>query len=556
MALDSKVENAIQQIFVGLLGRPAAQQGLAYWTEQVNNGFGLEEVMANIVNEQPEYLAAIEGLTRAEAVTLHFQQLFGRNPTIDAEGNNYWINGEGAEVPVDELVLALINGAQGNDNVALDNRVIVANAYTRAAAETDTFDVETGKALLTGVTHTNTSVAAALEQIDGATFNVVAAIQDLAAAQQALEDFEEAQDMTVVEIQGLVDPLDTDSPVAVFNTRGFSLDEGSTQAQRDTAYAAARADAQHELENAEAAVAALNADDEVEAYLAALADVQAAVEALAPLLVAEGAAVGAYNANPANSSLTVDLDALDITDLTAGGWDTIVTVDDGMLEVLPAVANQPGINEMVAAVNARLVADAELVAANGAVVTTGDALDAAATGGVTAVQDLNTAQQDIPALETQIADLEAAYALNAQLAGLQGAITAAEGALSLSGFEIVELTGTVVADGGAASDNDLFMFANDDAVVTGFGDAGNDSIFFGTQYTLVAIEGDDTINTPNLGNAGALEIFWHEDGGNLMLYVEELPTAGNGTSTSDLFTIELTGYTGEFSFANGLFMAA
>ncbi|HIM07626.1 MAG TPA: DUF4214 domain-containing protein, partial [Gammaproteobacteria bacterium] len=50
----------IQEIYVGLLGRSADADGLAYWTAEIDgNTLTIEQLRANIVNEQPEYAAGL-----------------------------------------------------------------------------------------------------------------------------------------------------------------------------------------------------------------------------------------------------------------------------------------------------------------------------------------------------------------------------------------------------------------------------------------------------------------------------------------------------------------
>ena len=49
MSLSSDTATAVHQVFIGLLGRPPAKAGLAYWVEQIeaDNGFGVPEMMSN-----------------------------------------------------------------------------------------------------------------------------------------------------------------------------------------------------------------------------------------------------------------------------------------------------------------------------------------------------------------------------------------------------------------------------------------------------------------------------------------------------------------------------
>ncbi|MCK9502572.1 MAG: DUF4214 domain-containing protein [Porticoccaceae bacterium] len=126
-------ENAIQEIYLGLLGRPADAAGLAYWANDVDvNGMSLAGVRFNIVNEQPEYEDVFGGLSRAQTVNQLYLNLFNRD--AEAEGLDYWVNGGGSTVPVDLLVFALSDGAGGPDRLVLDNKIAVANYITDSAS--------------------------------------------------------------------------------------------------------------------------------------------------------------------------------------------------------------------------------------------------------------------------------------------------------------------------------------------------------------------------------------------------------------------------------------
>jgi len=172
------VEEQIQEIYIGLLGRAGDQDGVAYWAGEINNAIlTIEQVRENIVNSQPEYAAGLGAMTRAQAVTELYNRLFERAP--EDAGLEYWVNGEGATVPFDILVLALSNGAAASDRLILDNKSEAAQFYTdntpttdysavNAAAAVDSVDgtiasVNASKALITqGTTITFTSASETL----------------------------------------------------------------------------------------------------------------------------------------------------------------------------------------------------------------------------------------------------------------------------------------------------------------------------------------------------------------------------------------------------------
>lgn len=142
--------NDVQSLYVGLLGRSADPAGLQYWSNQLDSGtISLEQLRANIVNEQPEYLSGIGSQSRSEAVSSIYENLFNRPP--EAEGQSYWVTGGGKDVNFDQLVLALINGASEEDTTALSNRVEVANTFTEASKQTDGFNISSASIALENV---------------------------------------------------------------------------------------------------------------------------------------------------------------------------------------------------------------------------------------------------------------------------------------------------------------------------------------------------------------------------------------------------------------------
>ncbi|WP_404471161.1 beta strand repeat-containing protein [Vreelandella venusta] len=150
----------IQKVYLGLLGRPADAEGLAYWNEEIENGtLTLEQLRANIVNEQPEFAGGPGQLSRADFVTQLYANMFGREPDDAAD---YWLTGDGASVNLDQLVMAFTDGASEEDTVALNNRATIAQQITDAnlALEDD------AATLLEGVTNDPATVTAAKQAVE------------------------------------------------------------------------------------------------------------------------------------------------------------------------------------------------------------------------------------------------------------------------------------------------------------------------------------------------------------------------------------------------------
>ena len=128
------VSAQIQEIYIGLLGRAADKAGLDYWTEQIDaDNLTIETLRANIVNEQTEYLQGLGSMTRAQTVAELYNRLFERS--TDSAGLEYWVNGGGATVNVDQLILALSDGASATDRLVLDNKTTAAEYYTNTVNE-------------------------------------------------------------------------------------------------------------------------------------------------------------------------------------------------------------------------------------------------------------------------------------------------------------------------------------------------------------------------------------------------------------------------------------
>ncbi|UQG60150.1 DUF4214 domain-containing protein [Marinobacter sp. M3C] len=160
------VEQQVQQIYIGLLGRAADKAGLDYWTNEITTGvLSIEQLRANIVNEQPEYADGLGLLSRAQVVSELYQNLFER--AAESAGLNYWVSGEGSSVNIDQLVLALTNAAGANDRLALDNKTEAATYY---AANVGTgFTRDGAKAAVDSVDGTRASVLDSKAATDGGT---------------------------------------------------------------------------------------------------------------------------------------------------------------------------------------------------------------------------------------------------------------------------------------------------------------------------------------------------------------------------------------------------
>ena len=153
----------IQSIYLGLLGRPAETDGLRFWTNILNSGqMTIDQIRENFVNNQPEYLNGQGAMSRADAVRDLYKNLYQREP--DADGFEYWVNGEGAQIPMDQLVLAMTNplGAGQEDLQVLFNKTTLANQISPML---DYLSVAEFADVLNSVSATEESLDAALAAV-------------------------------------------------------------------------------------------------------------------------------------------------------------------------------------------------------------------------------------------------------------------------------------------------------------------------------------------------------------------------------------------------------
>ena len=146
----------IQKFYIGFYGRPADLPGFSYWLEQVNGAY---------LNQDSRMAAAFGSTDQAE-----FRALYGQQPTIELFVSKVYENlfGRAAEVEgvayykqeydrfidanvsADEaraiLIARIIDGAQGGDRIAINNKVEIAQDFTdesrlKVAAVSDNSDL-------------------------------------------------------------------------------------------------------------------------------------------------------------------------------------------------------------------------------------------------------------------------------------------------------------------------------------------------------------------------------------------------------------------------------
>lgn len=119
----------IQGVYVALFGRPADPTGLAYFNSVTNNGANLNAI-GNLAT-QSEYTARFTGLNNIQIINSIYQSLFNRD--ADLTGLTFFSDALAkGTLNINNVAIAILDGAQGNDKTIVTNKVAAADLYTKA----------------------------------------------------------------------------------------------------------------------------------------------------------------------------------------------------------------------------------------------------------------------------------------------------------------------------------------------------------------------------------------------------------------------------------------
>lgn len=558
----------VQQLYIALLGRAADKPGLDWWLENINGGERTLEEAAAAFTTSEEYVATYGSLQGAELVTAVYSNLFERTPSEEEVA--YWVN-DGR--PADQLLAAFLTYASPADKQVIDNKVLVAETYTKVAGGTD-FNKASAADVIADVDGTLGSVSAALGklangQLDGQVPGA-AQLQAQAAAVAALASYEKlvATDATLSKLFTAVDLADGQVTKAEADSALTNAEAARTTVSiKSTGVLGAEA-----TDAANAATAAFNALDvagktAANKWLAAVAAADAAK-------AADVTAVAGVKASlDADSTFTAGLKAADAV-ITGETFATANDLYAFYIDPASSDADRALIDTAFANVNtfasfkatavidlADAKAGAAVVAAEAALTTAGGAAFINATN--------NKTTADTLLANAQKADqaVEAVKAVADQFAALDKAVTdagtALTNALTAANANKVDLgaladASTTPAD---ANKSDVFLFETaidtDDFIISGFGQgtSGFDYLVLGQGYTF----NSGALST---GNNSALEFFLVQKGADTQVVVETeawgnasstVDTNGVVTASPDASVITLTGVTvDQLQVSNGV----
>ncbi|GHA32570.1 hypothetical protein GCM10007989_30840 [Devosia pacifica] len=119
---------SVQGVYIAIFGRPADPVGLAYWNEVTDNGQNLSQMIAAFT-DAPEFEERFAGQSNSEIVTAIYQALFGREP--DAEGLAFYTDAlDNGTLPIETIAINILDGAQNEDAQIIQNKEAAADVFT------------------------------------------------------------------------------------------------------------------------------------------------------------------------------------------------------------------------------------------------------------------------------------------------------------------------------------------------------------------------------------------------------------------------------------------
>lgn len=551
----------VQELYVAYYGRPADTAGQEYWAERVDaEGEG---AILNAFGNSEEFQEAFGDLSSSELVTNLYQQLFSRDP--EAAGLSYWVGVlESGEKSLAEIAVTIKNAAQNSDKAVLEAKVAAAAEYTEANGG-ETYNVQAAQAIvaeagadiagneaLTEALNTlSDAQAAEAEFLNAQVDNELLAEADLT-EESTLADIRTAIDTAAGEAQGALDAdIDADGTQRSIEADLADAEEAVSDYEAEIAKVdglagaiAAKDAAQEQIEAAEKALVDVNADlaGEVVTY--------------GQLNGIEGDVAVAYLDDADNK----DADPSDVASITVDGVE-LFTVSNGELTSV-AGEDVKGVAALQAALQSKLDAELVLEEAEEADVAADASLDAveltdAQQADLNDAADADAVYMQLEGLKAVVTDAEAVIderaelveaaeataALNTEADALADAVTEADEALTDSeedgGLGVTLLSAG--EDNSFATDTaEVYLFDAEAGAQSLTGFASEDKIFVGDSFTQVDLAANANFANAQ-GDVSTLEVFFQQEGTGTVLSFENEAFAGNGTTTSDMTQITLTG---------------
>ena len=144
-------EATVTRLYIATFDRAPDSAGLTYWLN--DSGLDLEGIATSFFDQEETQERYPSGFSHADFIEEIYKNLFARG--ADSDGFEYWHGElEGAKVERSIFILAVINGALGDDADILANKLTVGLKFVQSGRE----DVEEAKEIMLSITADATTV--------------------------------------------------------------------------------------------------------------------------------------------------------------------------------------------------------------------------------------------------------------------------------------------------------------------------------------------------------------------------------------------------------------
>ena len=153
----SVTQEQVEELYIATFNRASDADGLDYW---VNSGLSIDEIAESFFDQKETEEKYPADQSNEDFVQEIYNNVFSRDG--EEAGVDYWTQAlETASVTKEQMILAMVNGAQGADQGLLENKTEVGLDF----ANTGLNDINEAVSVLQGITSDDTTVATAHETI-------------------------------------------------------------------------------------------------------------------------------------------------------------------------------------------------------------------------------------------------------------------------------------------------------------------------------------------------------------------------------------------------------
>jgi len=151
-------QDSVAKLYVATFDRAPAQAGLDYW---VDSALSLEDIAMSFFDQEETKKLYPDGISNSDFVDAIYNNLFDRDPAKD--GKSYWVDAlENGKVSKSLFILAVINGALGNDAKILENKATIGVHFASSGYKSGSF----AKSIMYGISSDEDSLTEAIESLE------------------------------------------------------------------------------------------------------------------------------------------------------------------------------------------------------------------------------------------------------------------------------------------------------------------------------------------------------------------------------------------------------